>query len=167
MKILRHSPEWMRAVAKASDGKTTNWLSVVVLYDDAQLAHAASRKCREIEKNVDHAKIYAIRTINLNTLPGSEGSQMASAEAATADLVFVCLKTDHELSRWTQLWMREWASKRQQNAGALIHFCHQEHCDDWRTTLVREFLGTVASLGHMELVEAGTEQNTPTYSGLN
>lgn len=160
----------MRTVAKASDGKSTDWLSVVVLYDDAQLAHAASRKCREIEQNVDHAKIYAIRTINLNTLPGSTNSQMASTEAASADLVFVCLKTDHELSRWTQLWMREWASHRQKT-GALIHFCHQEHCDDWRTTLVREFLETISSLGQMELVEAGSEADEPArtvdFAGLN
>ncbi len=171
MKILRHSPEWLRAIGDAPDGGKTNWMSAVILYDDASLAHAASRKCREIEQHVETAKIYAMRTVNLNTLPGSDKSQMASTEAASADLVFVCLKPDHQLSRWTQLWMREWASNRSNSRGALIHFCHQENFADWRTTLVREFLETISRLSNLELVEASATEELASsdveLAGLN
>ena len=126
MKILRHSAEWMRSVGTAPGGSKTNWLTAVILYDDAQLAHAASAKCREIEQNVGSAKIYALRTINLNTLPDNQqSSQMASTEAASADLVFLCVHPDRQLTRWTQLWMRDWASNRSNPRGALVHFCHQ------------------------------------------
>ncbi len=172
MKILRHSAEWMRSVGTAPGGSKTNWLTAVILYDDAQLAHAASAKCREIEQNVGSAKIYALRTINLNTLPDNQqSSQMASTEAASADLVFLCVHPDRQLTRWTQLWMRDWASNRSNPRGALVHFCHQEHFGDWQNSLMREFLETVASLGQMELVEtsveAGTAQPAQILTGLN
>ena len=152
----------MRAIGKAPGGNKTNWLTAVVLYDDAQLAHAASSKCREIEQNVEHAKIYALRTINLNTLQGSPNSKMAITETASADLVFICLNPDHELSRWTQLWMREWASNRTNHHGALIHFSHQDHITDWKTSLVREFLEHISELGSLDLIEvSASESMTP------
>ncbi len=124
--------------------------SVVIACEDSGTAAPACEVLELVEQNLKDQERLIYRWWNFEVLAIASLRELASREAATADMIIVAARAESELPVAVAQWMKQWLNLRKTPAGVLVAVVDSGRQSSEAAQEIMSRLKTTAALARMD-----------------